>query len=389
MRLDTGQIVSGVAHVGLIAVAIFGGAFRSEPLPFEVTEVTAISEEEYAAMIAEPSPDAVANVDTPEPPEAGQAPELSSEADSAPEQDQPDVAETAEPDPVPEAVEPEPVPVPEAEIADAPQEPTPPQEDTAVLAPERSERPQPRPAPRVAPEAVAQPEPDVEIADVDQQASEPAEEAEEVEPEQEETAQQEATTEIVTEAEEVASAAPPRSVRPRTRPERPTPAAQPDPDPEPRDEPAQQAEPEPAAEPETQEATSPDSSAVNDALAEALGGDPEPQGTPQGRPLTRGERDGLRVAVEQCWNGGSLSTDALQTTVVLLVGLGQDGVPIANSIRLLESKGGSGAGTDQAFQAARRAVLRCGAQGFDLPADNYARWKEIELEFDPARLRSR
>lgn len=383
MRFDTGQIISGVAHTGLIAVAIFGGAFTSEPLPFEVTEVTAISAEEYAAMIAEPSPDAVANVDTPEPPEEGQAPQVTSEADTAPEQDQPDVAETTEPDPAPEAVAP--APVPEADVSDEPPVLEPPQEDVAVLAPETSERPQPRPAPRVAPEAVEQPEPDVEIADVDQEAPEPTEQAEEPTPEQEETAQQEATTEIVTEAEEVAAAAPNRSVRPQSRPERPTPAAQPNPDPEPTEQAAEQADP--APEP-TQDA-SPDTSAVNDALAEALGADTTAQGAPQGRPLTRGERDGLRVAVAQCWNGGSLSTDALQTTVVLLVGLGQDGKPIANSIRLLESKGGSGAGTDQAFQAARRAVLRCGAKGFDLPADNYARWKEIELEFDPVKLRAK
>ncbi len=389
MRLDTGQIISGVAHTGLIVFAIFGGAFKSDPLPFEITEVTAISEEEYAAMIAEPSPDAVANVDTPEPPEEGQAPELSSEADAAPEQDQPEVTETAEPDPVPEAVEPEPMPVPEAEIADAPQEPTPPQEDTAVLAPERSERPQPRPAPRVAPEAVEQPEPDVEIADVDQEAPEPTEQAEEPVPEQEETARQEATTEIVTEAEEVASAAPPRSVRPRTRPEQPVPAAQPDPEPEPEQQPAQQAEPAAEPEPETQQATSPDSSAVNDALAEALGSDPEPQGSPQGPPLTAGEKDGLRVAVQECWNVGSLSSDALATTVTVAVTMSEDGRPITNSIRMIGSEGGSNASAQQAFEAARRAIIRCGASGYNLPIEKYATWREIEMTFNPESMRIR
>lgn len=363
MRLNTGQIISGVAHTGLIALAIFGGAFKSDPLPFEVTEVTAVSAEEYALLTAPPSPDAVANVDTPEPPAEGQAPQVSSEADTPPEQDQPVVADVAEPDPVPEVVEP--APVPEAEVSDAPPVLEPPQEDVAVLAPETSERPQARPAPRVAPEPVAQPEPDVEIADVDQQASEPSEQAEQAQPEQEETAREEASDRIVTEAEQLAAAAPSRSIRPQTRPERPTPAAQ----------------------PQESTDTTPDNSAVNDALAEALGGDPEPQAAPQGPPLTAGEKDGLRVAVQECWNVGSLSSDALATTVVVAVSMTEDGKPVTNSIKMLSSQGGSDTAARQAFEAARRAIIRCGARGYDLPVEKYATWREIEMTFNPERMR--
>ena len=38
---------------------------------------------------------------------------------------------------------------------------------------------------------------------------------------------------------------------------------------------------------------------------------------PAGPPLTFGQREGLRVAVSQCWNVGSLSTEALRTIVTI------------------------------------------------------------------------
>ncbi len=360
--------------------ALFGGAFQSEPLPFEVTEVTAISAEEFAALTDAPhSPEAVANVDTPEPPAEGEGvPEISPGEDAAPEASQPEATETPPADTAPEPQEP-PAPLPEAEVSDAPPVLTPPEEDIAALVPEVSPRPQPRPAPRVAPEPVAQPEPDVEIDEVDQQETTPdAEAAETVEEETRETAREEAATEIVTEAEEndLASAAPTRSPRPRTRPE--TPAAEPD------AEPAQDA-------PAPRE-TETDENAVNNALAEALGqGQAQTggtdQGAPSGPPLTAGEKDALRVAVQNCWNVGSLSSEALRTTVVVSVTMGEDSRPVTSSIEMLSASGGSGSAAKQAYEAARRAIIRCGAGGFDLPKDKYDHWRDIEMTFNPERMR--
>ncbi len=376
--MNTGQVISGVAHTGLIAFAIFGGAFQAEPLPFRVTEVTAISAEDYAALVApEASPEAVANVDTPEPPQEGEsAPDLSSEADNTPELEAPEVSETPSPDPAPEVTEPE--PAPEAEVSDEPPVLDPPQEEVAVLVPEQAEEAQAEDAPRVAPEPVAQPEPDVAIDEVEREEVVPDEQAEEAAPEEDATAPEEATTEIVTEADQQAAAAPARSLRPQTRPNRPEPAAEPEEAPE-----------EPAQTETAQTDEEPDSSAaVNDALAEALGTNEGAADTaPQGPPLTAGEKDALRVAVQQCWNVGSLSTDALQTTVVVAVNMSEDARPVSSSIRMLSSSGGNSASADQAFQAARRAILRCGARGFNLPADKYASWREIEMTFNPERMR--
>ena len=43
----------------------------------------------------------------------------------------------------------------------------------------------------------------------------------------------------------------------------------------------------------------------------------------------------------------------------------------------------------QAFEAARRAIIRCGSSGFDLPAEKYGHWRDIEMTFNPERMRIR
>ena len=368
--MNTGQIISGVGHVGLVAFAVFGGTFQSEPLPFEVTEVTAISAEEFAALFPqEVSPEAVANVDTPEPPSPGEAPDLSSLTDTAPELEQPEAADTPPPDPAPDVSDL--TPPAEADVSDDPPVLDPPTEDTAALVP-AVPQPETNPAPRVAPEPVAQPDPDVQIDDVDQQETAPDDSADIVEDAQEETARQEAATEIATEADDVSDAAPTRSIRPRGRP-----AARPEPEEGPQ-----------AA--ETPEAQPTDNSAVEDAIAAALGAtetDTPTDRPPSGPPLTAGEKDALRVAVQQCWNVGSLSTDALNTTVVVAVTMFENGRPDTGSIRMLSFRDGSESAARQAFEAARRAIIRCGANGFNLPPDKFDHWRDIEMTFNPERMR--
>ncbi|MEM1088626.1 MAG: energy transducer TonB [Pseudomonadota bacterium] len=362
-RLDTGQKISAVGHFGLLSVAIFGGTFQADPLPMQVTEVTAISSEDYAALFdADPSPDAVANVDTPNPPDAGQAPELSATVDEEITQSTPEPSETSETDETPEIVEAAP---PEADVSDEAPVLQPPSDEVAVLVPEIAEESRPEAAPRVAPETIAQPEPDVRIEDVDQQATAEDENAEQVEESQEETAREAASERIVTEADD---AAPARSLRPQARPtNRPRPSD------------AQTAEP-----------AQSDNDAVEDAIAAALGGTDETgQSAPSGPPLTSGEKDALRVAVQECWNVGSLSTDALNTTVIVAVSMSEDGRPNSGSIRMLSASGGSGAAASQAFEAARRAIIRCGANGFPLPVEKYDQWRDIEITFNPENMRIR
>ena len=258
-------------------------------------------------------------------------------------------------------------------------------------------RPRPRPLDRVAATPVESVDaPDVAEQVVEEVSDVPTEEAVIVEEQQEAAAPEEATTQIVTEAVETEEDAPQlemtASLRPRSRPERVQPAE------DPVEEAAASAEiPE-----ETPEETAPDTAtedAVAAALAEALAeeaaaeeaaqSEPAETNLPVGPPMTAGEQDALRVAVQACWNVGALSMEALRTTVTVAVSVGQDGVPDAGSISMIASNGESDSATQQAFEAARRAIIRCGARGFPLPPEKYEQWRNMELVFDPNGMRMR
>lgn len=379
--VNTGQIISGAGHIGLIGWLLFGGWSAPEPLDFQVTEVTAVSVEEYAAIVsgaADPAEDAEIAPPAPLEPEVPQdAPDMASAVDAAPEAPAPDPAPEAAPDPAPAP----PTPPAEAEVSDAPPVMEQPAQDMAALVPDTSLRPQERPAERVAPEQVAPPEPDTAVDDIVREEAVPDEAAETPREEAEATAPEAAATEIVTEAQQ---AAPSRSVRPKTRPNRPAPAPEPEPEVQ-----TAEAAPEDAPAPAAPAA---DSAGIEDALAAALGAAsetpaPAAPSAPAGPPLTSGEKDGMRIAVQKCWNVGSLSSDALATTVTVAFEMTEDAKPINSTIRMIESSGGTSASASQAYEAARRAIIRCGGPGFALPVEKYASWRNVELVFNPENMR--
>ncbi|MGP9805867.1 protein TolA [Paracoccus sp. NSM] len=116
---------------------------------------------------------------------------------------------------------------------------------------------------------------------------------------------------------------------------------------------------------------------------------PDPQddaalgGLPVGAPLSLAEREGLRMAIERCWNVGALSVEAAQTSVTVAFSLGPDGVPEQGSMRIADFRGGSSNAAQQAFDVARRAILMCGQAGYALPAAKYGRWRDVEVSFRP------
>ena len=67
------------------------------------------------------------------------------------------------------------------------------------------------------------------------------------------------------------------------------------------------------------------------------------------------------------------------------VDIGPDKKPIATSIKLAGSDADPAA-TRQAFESARRAIIRCGANGFPLPDGKEATWGQLELIFDKGRV---
>ncbi|EAQ44196.1 tonB domain protein, putative [Roseobacter sp. MED193] len=373
MGLQTGTKISLAAHGLLVSWVAFGAWLPSEPLPLPVQEVAVISAEEFARLSQQiqapevsesPSP-LTAPATSPEPPEVSVRPET--RPDTSTPQSTPAPVEEA---PVPTPPEPE----PEPELAETLPVPEAPTESPAVI-PSLPVPEQLRPADRVAPVPVEAPEEEVAIDDLVQPEVSPDEGALSEQEVQEATAPEAASDRIVTEANENEEAeptppvtAPVTSVRPKPRPSRPAPSAV--------------AETPPST-PQTEQA-----SAIEDALAAAIGGGGEVAAPePSGPPLTVGEKDALRVSVSKCWNVGSLSTEALKTTVEVSVSLEADGRPKNGSIRMVSSTGGSAGAAKQAYEAARRAIIRCGAKGFSLPSEKYDHWRDIVMTFNPEKMR--
>lgn len=364
-----GLYTSAIGHVGLLAWLIAGWGLSADPLEFDVSEVSVVSGEEYAQLVAARTPQpSVAEPDAPVVPvidEAPTAPEVI-EDDVTPAE--PVVVEPPQEDnPPPEP--PEPI-VPPTEVEVTPPEVSPPalEEQSAIPEPVTNDPPQARPAPRVAPDPVAVPEPDsqMDAPPAPPVAPEPAEEPALVEPE-EPVAAPDTSTEIVTEADKPSGAVE-TSLRPSARPSRPAPAPTP--------------EPETAAEPET---TS-DEDALAAALAEALTA-PAPA-VPQGRPMTGSEQDAFRIAVNRCWNVDPGSV-AARVTMTVGFSLTQDG-RVDGAVRQVAATGGDASAVRTAFEAARRAILRCQSQnGYDLPSEKYGQWKDVEITFDPSGMRLR
>lgn len=362
--MNIGHYISGGAHALLIGYALFGGVFRSEPAPPVVTGVDVISTADFERILQADRPPLTADdVETPVAPEISDAPPaVLSEADPIVPPNPPEASEAPEPETTPAV----PAPLsPPVDVTDTVPEITPPTElDTAL---EQSDRPVARPVPRVAPEAVAAPEPDVQIAEVDQAPTAVAEANADPIEAQEETARQEAAPEIPTEP---TTGAVTTSIRPKARPSRPTPAEQPAPKPE-------------DAEPETQTANR--DSGVNDALAAALA---ERPATPSGPRLTQGEKDALRISVQECWVV-DVGSQAANVTVIVGLSLDRGGKVVGGSLRRLSATGGDENAANAAFESARRAILRCQRGGYKLPIEKYDHWRDVEITFNPEKMRRR
>lgn len=105
--------------------------------------------------------------------------------------------------------------------------------------------------------------------------------------------------------------------------------------------------------------------------------------------MTSGERDAFRIAVNQCWNVDA-GSEAARATVDIGFSMTPDGKVVSHSIKLVSSRGDAPeASVKIAFEAGRRAILRCQGDGYELPADKYEQWKEVIITFDPSGMRMR
>ena len=371
--MNRGTIISGVGHVGLILWVVLGDwLFAPSDMPeIAVTEVSLISNAAFDAMVsaapAKPAP----------PPVATTAPATETQPDvttPAPDTPAPDPSTEPLPDTVPidAAPQPDQAPDPIAPIAAQVQ---------PIPVPASDQKPMPRPIERVAPLPVETTQDAPAIAETvtpevtDVPSPEPL-----VVPENPPAAPQEATTQIVTEAVQTEAnapqLAPTASRRPQSRPEKPVLVAAND----------QQATDVTAALAEAQTVDPPTETVVPDSPPTDS---PPTDSAASGPPMTGSDKEALKVAVKACWELGSVSSDAMRTTVVVGLNVARDGKPMSESMRLISFEGGTQASADLMYGVARRAILRCGKKGFPLPPEKYDSWKELELVFDPNGMRLR
>lgn len=105
-------------------------------------------------------------------------------------------------------------------------------------------------------------------------------------------------------------------------------------------------------------------------------------------PLTQAEVDGFRINVQDCWVV-DVGSKAANVTVTVGFDMDPSGRVVGSSIALLDSSGGSDSAVETAFQSARRAILRCQGDGYDLPISKYDQWKYAEMTFNAESMRVR
>lgn len=377
--MDKASTISAIGHLGVILWALMGDwLFAPKDMPpMEVAEVSLLTEGEFQAMMASaPKPDPAAKPveETPvvQPPEPVDT--------SLPTPDVPVPVEDILPEEVPVAPEVQPVAVPEP----APQVV---EVEQPIPVPVSSKKPKPRPAQRITDVPVESPQDTPEVADtatpeVSDQAEPEAEVVQTTEPAAapEESAAVVAPDATASDAPELAPTA---SRRPQSRPKR---QVQADDAPKPQPQATEQTNTQPDA----------DAEAIAAALAEAAATEAPSTATglPEGPPMTAGEKDGVRVAINSCWNIGSLSTAAQRVKLVIRVEMNEDGTPIGPSITMTSYQDGDAAAAQQAFEAAKRAVVRgvrgCGGKpGYQLDPAKYGQWNVMNLTFDASGMRLR
>ena len=357
--LRTGWYISAAGHLLLFLLVLFSGLFATNRVSeVTVADVSIISEAEYAALTP-PETAPVTQTDAP-----GVAAPVEDAAPLAPAKD--NAPEVSEPSPVNVPETPDdarierPQPVPEtAVVDDAPEIDLP---ETEVDGTSLERDVVAAPAPRIAPMPAIAPPPQAETLPerIEDTAPDPEAPPEDVVEPDDPSAPEEASDRIVTEAEELRETAPASSRRPRSRPARRV-----------------EAPGDTAEEDET-------ANAIAAAVSEAT----ETQSAPSGPPLTGGEADAFRVAVSRCWvvDPGARSAGV---KVIVSFSLGRDGKVAGNDVRQVGATGGDAATQRAAFDAARRAILRCQKNGYPLPVEKYEHWRDIEMTFNPEGMQVR
>ncbi len=400
--MRAGASISAAVHGSALLFAIFGGfdEFSTEQPEPAVASVELISDVEFLALQSE--------VSGPEDSEEPAQPAGTPAAPASQEADSPETPAGQPPSRFPAQVPA--VPVVADERDDGKTVTVPPahaDDREAVSISETESQPEDparQSAERIAEKAAPEPETEVRQKEIEREAAapEPQPAAPETVEQSAESAEERTVVENVTEADETEATAL-RVSRPMRRPARAASAVkdaaqfgvaeqeretEPVPAPGPSSEPAPEAPPD---DPQPPEPKDPDidiaSLILQDLLAREKPGNSSD--TVISQPLTASEREGLKRAIQNCWNIGSLSDAAKRITVTIGMELEPTGRPVPGSIKLLSASPGSDSARMRAYEAGQRAVMRCLNNGYDLPPDKYEAWRRVEIEFNPEAMRNR
>ncbi|MES2436031.1 MAG: hypothetical protein V4586_19635 [Pseudomonadota bacterium] len=417
--MDKSQILSGIGHAVVITWVVLGDwlfAPRELPPPDSI-QVSMVSESDLKALQDAAAKSEKPPADKPEvKPTKAPPPKPQVEAPAPVEPEvavaEPTPVEPAQPSPdIPVASDPQPIEAPPvvAPIAE---------EEQPVAVPTVDKKPKPRPADNISNESVVNPDPTLAVAEtVTPEVTDEPTDQQVIEKPQSATAPQDSETVIVPEADptEAPTLAPTASVRPQTRPDKPvveTPTedpqvaidAQAEKDAKAKE--AEQAKADKAAAKKAEEiadaqakadAEAADQAAIDAALADAASDAPANDGgqtdIPEGPPMSAGEIDGIKSAINKCWNAGTLSSAAMRMTITVRVEMSPDGKPVSGSFELTGMTGGTQADSDALYTSARSAVSRavkgCNGKGLALDPAKFSEWQFMNLTFDPSGMRLR
>jgi hypothetical protein len=379
--VDIGVKISGTAHAILISIAIFGAPIFSsdEENPIQISEVSLISLEEFELLTKENMP-----VFQSEPEPEVQEPELEPEVQEP--EPEPEVQEPEpEPEPELEVQEPEPEPEPELEVQEPEPEvqeiinesdsdliaPIADEDNLGELTPEFNENAAPKAAEIISDVSNEAPEEPADIGALEDTSFEKVNGADEEKLEielNENTPAEESTTQIVTEAEEQKSdLVPSRTSKPKSRPKN------------------LKTTKEIAIKPKLKpkEVVEAEKDTTAESILESLKEKKEPEPFLN---LTPAQKESvgniIRNKMRLCWNPPVGVENGLTNVMILGLKFDIDGKLVESPVNLTPN---SGVGSLQAFEAARRAVIRCSPYN-ELDPEIYDGWKELNLKFNPKNM---
>ena len=378
--MDLGVKISGTAHAILIGIAIFGAPIFSadEENPIQISEVSLISLQEFELLTKENTP-IFQTEPEPEMQEPKPVPEVK-EPEAELQEPEPE-PEVQEPEPEPEVQEPEPEvkePEPEPEvqeiISDSETDPVAPitdQDNLGELTPEFNENAAPKAAEIISDISNEAPEEPADMNSIQDTSFENVSGADEDKSEievTENTPAEETTTQIVTEAEEQESdLVPSRTSKPKNRPKNLKIV--------------KEIKTKPKLKPK--EVVEAKKDATAESILESLKEKNEPEPFLD---LTPAQKESvgniIRNKMRLCWNPPVGVENGLTNVMILGLKFDIDGKLVESPVNLTPD---SGVGSLQAFEAARRAVIRCSPYN-ELDPEIYEGWKELNLKFNPKNM---